>query len=422
MPSPTDRPRADLLITGAAEVLTCVPTGDDPAGRKAGAAIAVGGERILAVGSPKEVAVAVDTAGAEVLDVAGRVVAPGFVDCHTHLVFGGSRAREYALRMTHTPDEIRRLGIPTGILATVERTRAAGAEELTAAAADRLGRMFRCGTTTAESKSGYGLSTADEMRMLEVNRRLRESQPVDVVSTFLGAHAVPPEMPREEYVDLVVGEMTPQVAERGLAEYTDVFCDEGYFTAEDARRVLEAGLAAGLRAKIHVDEYADIGGSQVAAELGVVSADHLNHTSREGMRRLAEAGVVGVVMPALDFAVAHPRPFDARAMLAEGMTLALATDLCPGCWVESMQVVMQLACRLHGLSPEEALAAATAGAARAVSREADRGSIEPGKLADLQVWDLPSFEDVIYRIGHNAVECVVKRGRVYDFSANAGRR
>jgi imidazolonepropionase len=272
--------------------------------------------------------------------------------------------------------------------------------------------MLHYGSTTVESKSGYGLSLDEEVKMLQVNRRLRSSQSVDVVSTFLGAHDFPPDVPRRRYIDELVEEMIPHVAREGLAEFCDVYCDDGYYTVEETRRILEAGLHEGLKAKIHVDAYADIGGAAMAAELPVVSADHLNYTDRRSMRALSQANVIGVVMPALDFAVAHPRPFDARAMLDEGMTLALATDLCPGCWVESMQVVMQLACRLYALSPEEALLASTLGAAAALELDGDRGSIEPGKLADLQLWDLPAFEDVIYRIGHNAVVMVIKRGKV----------
>jgi imidazolonepropionase len=249
--------------------------------------------------------------------------------------------------------------------------------------------------------------------MLQVNQRLQAAGPVDVVSTFLGAHDFPRDVPRERYLASLIHEMTPQVAEEGLAEFCDVYCDEGYYTVEESRRILESGLQAGLKAKIHVDAYANIGGAAMAAELGVVSADHLNYTDRPSMQKLAERGVVGVVMPGLDFAVGHPRPFDARALLAEGVTLALATDLCPGCWLESMQLVMQLACRLYRFSPAEALYAATAGAARSLALDHDRGSLEPGKLADIQIWDLPSFEDVIYRLGNNAVETVIKRGKVY---------
>jgi imidazolonepropionase len=213
----------------------------------------------------------------------------------------------------------------------------------------------------------------------------------------------------------LVQEMIPRVAEAGLAAFCDVYCDEGYYTVEESRRILEAGVKYGLQPKIHVDAYANIGGCALAADLEAVSADHLNYTTRQEIARLAVAGVVGVVMPGLDFAVRHPHPFDARAMLAEGLTLALATDLCPGCWLESMQLVMQLACRLYRLTPAEALLAATIGAARAVGLAADRGTLEPGKLADIQVWDLPSFDDLIYRLGNNAVSLMVRRGRVYQF-------
>ncbi len=407
------KPHVDLIIAGATEVLTCVPSAGDLAGRREGASVAIAGQRIVAVGSPAEVAEQVDTTSAQVIDASGKIVAPGFVDCHTHLIFGGSRAQEYAARMTMGAAEVNALGIPTGIIATMEMTRAETSDTLTVSAAQRLRRMFRSGTTTVESKSGYGLSLTEEIKQLEVNRRLRAIQPVDVVSTFLGAHDFPPDVPRQRYVDMVINEMIPRVAEEGLAEFCDVYCDDGYYTVEQSQRILEAGLRAGLQAKIHVDAYSDIGGAEMAAELGVVSADHLNYTDRAAMRKLAEAGAIGVVMPALDFAVRHPRPFDARAMMAEGMTLALATDLCPGCWVESMQLVMQLACRLYQFSPAEALYASTVGAARALGLETDRGSLEPGKLADVQIWDLPTFEDVIYRLGHNAVETVIKRGRVH---------
>ncbi len=409
------KPRADVVIANAAEVLTCVPTSGDLVGRRPGAWVAIAGERIIAVGPPSKMAQQVDTSSAEVIDASGKIVAPGFVDCHTHLVFGGSRVEEYAARMTMNTAEVEVLGIPTGIQATVAMTRAESADELTASATDRVQRMFRHGTTTVESKSGYGLSLAEEIKLLEVNRRLQSSQPMDVVSTFLGAHDFPSEMPPERYIELVIDEMIPRVAGEGLAEFCDVYCDEGYYTLEESRRILEAGLQVGLKGKIHVDAYANIGGSAMAAELGIVSADHLNYVDRASMRKLAEAGVIGVVMPALDFAVGHGRPFDARAMLAEGMTLALATDMCPACWAESMQIVMQLACRLYRFSPAQALYAATVGGARALDLEADRGSLEPGKLADVQIWDLTTFEDVVYRFGNNAVQTVIKRGQAYQF-------
>jgi imidazolonepropionase len=407
---------ADLMILHATQLITCMPREHDPVGRIRDGAVAVAGEHILAVGTTAQVKGEVDASRARLLDASGKVVAPGFVDSHTHLVFGGSRVQEYAARMTRDAAALKALDIPKGILATVGMTRAASEESLAASAADRLGRMFRYGTTTVESKSGYGLTVADELKMLRVNRRLQSAQPIDIVSTFLGAHEFPQDLARDAYIDLIVNEMIPQVVEERLAVFCDVYCDEGYYTAAESRRILEAGRAAGLAPKIHTEGYSDIGGARVAADLPVVSADHLNYAPRAAMRRLAEANVVGVVMPGLDFAVGHTRPFDARAMLDEGMTLALATDLCPAAWIESMQLVMQLACRLYHLSPEEAIYAATVGGARALGLH-DRGALAPGLLGDLQIWDVPAFEDVIYRLGNNAVETVIKRGTVYPSSS-----
>jgi len=404
--------RADLLIVGAAQVLTCVPTSGDLVGCIENGSVAIASERIIAVGSTAEVTSQVDTASAQIIDAAGKVVVPGFVDCHTHLVFGGSRVKEYAARMTRSAAEVKALGIPTGILATVAMTRAETLGRLVESAKQRLQQMLRCGTTTVESKSGYGLNLAEEIKMLEVNRVLQSTQPVDIVSTFLGAHDFPPDVSHERYIETVINEMIPQVAERRLAEFCDVYCDDGYYTVEESRRILDAGAKAGLRPKIHTDAYSNIGGADLAASISAVSADHLNYTERPAMRRLAAAGVIGVVMPALDFAVQHPRPFDARAMLSEGMTLALATDLCPGCWAEPMQFIMQLACRLYRFSPAEALLAATWGAAKALSLDGDRGTLEAGKFADIQLWSIPTYEDVIYRLGHNAVQTVIKRGRI----------
>jgi len=293
--------------------------------------------QIVAVGAPAVVAGHVDISSAEAIDAKGKVVAPGFVDSHTHLVFGGSRVREYAARVTRDMAEVNALGIPTGILATVEATRAETEESLVASAEERLRRMLAHGTTTVESKSGYALTTSGELKLLEVNRRLQALQPVDVVGTFLGAHAFPPEAQDQEnragYVDLLVREMIPEVARRGLATFCDVLCEEGYFSFDQALRILEAGAAAGLRPKINADEYSAMGAADLAEALHAVSADHLNYTSLAAAARLRDAQVVGVVMPALDFAVRHVHPFEGRALLDSGLTLALATYLCPGCWV-----------------------------------------------------------------------------------------
>ncbi len=407
------RPRADLVIADARQLLTCAGARPYDVAPLEHAWIAVVGETIAAVGEPAAVEAAVDCRAAEVIDAAGCVVAPGFVDSHTHLVFGGSRVDEYAARMTESdPAALRARGIKTGILATVERTRAASEEALAAEAAARLRGMLRAGTTTVESKSGYGLSTEAELKLLRVNRRLAAESPVDLFSTFLGAHGFPADVPREAYLRTLLDEMIPLVAAQGLAEFADVWCDDGYYTAEESRLVLEACRDAGMAPKIHADAYSYVGGSDLAVEMRMVSVDHLNHTPRAVMARLAESGVVGVVMPALDFAVRHARPFDVRAMIDEGMTVALATDICPGCWAESQQFVMALACRLYGMSPAEALWAATRGGALALRRDADRGALEVGKLADIQIWDVPRFEHAIYRLGGNVVKSVIKRGRV----------
>ena len=407
------RIRADLIVENAGELLTCAAGADDFVGRIPRGAVAVAGGRILAVGSAAEVSAAVDRCSARVIDAAGRVVLPGFVDCHTHLVFGGSRVEEYATRLTGGDlADLTRRGIPVGIVGTVEQTRHLEVDSMVAAALPRLAEMLRAGTTTVESKSGYGLTVASELRMLQANRLLGDRQPVDVVSTFLGAHAFPPDSSPERYVDLVVAEMIPRVAEAGLAAFCDVYCDDGYFTVEQSRRILEAGVAAGLRPKIHLDQYAHTGAALLAADLRCASADHLNFTGPGEIRRLADAGVVGVAMPGLDFAVAHPRPVDVRALIDGGMTVALATDLCPGCWLPSMQFVINLACRLHRLSVAEAVRAATLGAALALGVADEVGSLEPGKLADLLILDVERHEDLAYRLGRNAVETVVKRGQV----------
>jgi len=347
-----------------------------------------------------------------------KIVTPGFVDCHTHLIFGSSRVKEYALKMTRSVSEIEALGLKTGIPASITMTREASEEELFYGAMDRMKRMLEYGTTTVESKSGYGISWPHELKMLRVNQRLEQTQAMDVVSTFLGAHDFPPEMDRNDsnqrasYISELTQEMIPRVAEQKLAQFCDIYCDVGYYTAEESKTVLTAGMDNGLAPRIHTDAYANIGGSSLAAELPAVSADHLNYPSEDEIRAMTQSKVVGVVLPALDFAVAHPDPFDARPMLDAGMILALGTNLNPGNWTESMQIVMQLACRNHGMAAEEAMLAATTGAARAIQRDHQIGCLTEGYQADIQIWNLPSFEDVIYRIGNNAVEMVIKNGKI----------
>ena len=410
--------KADICLTGAAEIVTGAI---DQPGRVVhikNGSLAIQGETILSVGTRSQVAAEADLSQARVIDVSGKIVAPGFVDCHTHLVFGRSRSREFALKMTLSAPEIAAMGIETGIPASIRMTRDATEDELFAAAMDRMARMLRHGTTTVESKSGYGINRQDELKMLRVNRRLAAAQPVGIASTFLGAHDFPPEIDRNNtaernrYIDSLVNELIPEVAENGLAEFCDVYCDDGYYTVEESRRILQAGIENGLRAKIHTDAYSGIGGSAMAAELPAISADHLNYTAIDEMRALAQAGVVGVILPALDFAVAHPDPVMPRPMIEAGMTIALGTNLNPGNWTESMRFVMLLACRNHRLSLDEAFLAATMGAAKAIGRDGDIGTLACGKRADIQIWDIPEFEQLIYRLDHNPVSSVIKSGRI----------
>jgi imidazolonepropionase len=401
------------LIENAGQVLTCASDAPDLVGARADTVVAIGGNAIAAVGTLAEVAAAHDLDGAERIDAGGGLVMPGFVDCHTHLVFHKSRVEEYAQKVRgRSSAEIRAMGIPVGITATARMMREASKDQLVESAAERLEHMLACGTTTVESKSGYGLNTATEIKMLEVNRLLGQTQPIEVVSTFLGAHEFPDDRSREAYIAEILDEMIPEVARRGLAEFNDVYCDDGYYTVAESRTILDRGRAYGLDVKIHTDAYSHIGGSTLAAELKAVSADHMNFTAPQEYAALREAGVVCVVMPALDFAVGHSRPFDARSMMDAGMTLALATDMCPGCWLESMPFVIQLACRLYKFSPAEAIRAGTLHAARALKRDNRIGSLEAGKQADIAVFPYERYEDMAYRLGRGRARLVIKAGQV----------
>ncbi|MBU8880498.1 imidazolonepropionase [Bacillus sp. FJAT-29790] len=403
--------KVDLVISNAAEAVTCVGESMEDIGVLTYAWIAIKDDKIVGVGSEDEVKNKFDIEQSDFIDATGKVVAPGFVDSHTHLVFYGTRVEEYAAKLTGKPEKLEKLAITTGPNRTVELTRNTPAEELFEQSKKRVMSMLEHGITTIESKSGYGLTTESEIKILEVGRRLGEETPLDVLNTFLGAHGFPENMTKSEYLDVIINEMIPQVGERGLAEFCDVWCDEGYFTAEESELILKAGLKYGMKPKIHADAYSYIGGTDLAAEMKMVSVDHLNYTPVEVMEKLAEAKVTGVLMPALDFAVGHKQPFDARKMLDLGMNIALATDLCPACYTESMQFVINLACRLYKFSVEEALKAATYGGAKALDLD-DRGVIQEGKLADLQIWDVPTYKHIAYELGTNIVETVIKNGKV----------
>ncbi len=350
--------------------------------------------------------------GAVVVDARGGTVVPGFVDPHTHVIYAGDRREELRRRLAGaTYAEVAAAG--GGIVSTVRATREASEASLVESGRERLAEMLRAGTTTAEAKSGYGLETSAELKMLRVIRRLAAEQPIDLSPTFLGAHEVPVEYRdrRRAYIDLVIDEMIPAVAAEGLAEWCDVFCETGVYTPEESRAILEAGARAGLRPRIHADELAASGGADVAAAVGARSADHLLFVTPESASRMAEAGVVATLLPAAAFYLKLGRFAPARMLVERGVAVALATDLNPGGgFTPSMPFVMTLACFAMGMTLEEALVGATINAAYAIDRHEEVGSLEPGKQMDAVVVD-GELVDLI-RVGAPAIRHVIKRGRV----------
>ena len=351
-------------------------------------------------------------ADAQVVDAQGSLVTPGLVDAHTHLIFGGWRQNELGLKLHgKTYLEIQNAG--GGIQSTTNATRKATEEELTAKAAKALDEMMSFGVTTCEAKSGYGLALEHELKQLRAIRRLQEEHPMDVVATFMGAHLVPAEYKndREAYVRLVCEEMMPAVKEQGIAKFCDVFCEADTFTVEEARRVLEAGLKNGLRPKIHADEIEAIGGSQLAGEIGAISAEHLIVCPPEGIASMARGGVIACLLPATSFNLGSTFA-PARDMVTAGVPVAMATDFNPGsCPCLNLQFVINLGCLKYKLTPEEVLTAVTLNGAAAIDRADEVGSVEAGKLGDLVIWDAPDLDYICYRVGSNLAKTVIKRGR-----------
>ncbi len=425
----------DLLIHSAAQV--CVIPAPEGSGPQRGAdlgdlgliadgAVAIDAGRVIAVG-PTDAVRAQVTAAREI-DASGRVVCPGFVDPHTHLVWMGDRAGEFEQRIAGaTYLEIMAAG--GGIMSTVRATRAASVEEMVAATRPRLDRMLAHGTTTVEVKTGYGLETATELRQLAAIAALDRAHPATLVPTFLGAHAIPAEYRdrADAYVDLVVNEMLPAVvAQAGDAlpfcdtlPFCDVFCEVGAFDLAQSLRILEAARDLGFPLKIHVDEFEPLGGTRLAVELGARSADHLVTTPPEDIAALGASDTVAVSLPCTPFGLGHHAYTPARAILEAGGALALATDCNPGTlWNESMPFVLALACRYLRLTPAQALVAATLNAACALGLGDRVGSLAPGYAADLLVLAVPDYRHLGYRFGGHLVETVIKGGEVV---AEAGR-
>ncbi len=376
-------------------------------------AVAIGDGRILAVGNPADIE-AGGWIGPETqrINASGKLVTPGFVDPHTHALYAGSREHELGLKLADVPYiEILKQG--GGILSTVRSTTTAEDDVIKAQTKKRLQTMLSLGTTTVEIKSGYGLTLEEELRALRLIRELDSEVVQDLVPTFMGAHAVPPGFSEAEYTTLVVEQMLPRVAGQGIAEFCDVFCEKGVFGLESSARILTRAQALGLKLKIHADELESFGGAELAARLGVTSAEHLLEASDGGIQALANSGVIAVLLPATSFNLAKHSYARARRMLEAGVPLALATDCNPGSSpTESMPMVLTLASLYLKLSPEQALTAATINAAHALGRAGETGSLEPGKAADILILDVPNLDYLPYHFGANPVQTVIKRGKV----------
>lgn len=349
------------------------------------------------------------------IDAAGMVVLPGLVDSHTHMMFAGSREHEFALRSSGaTYQQIAEQG--GGIMSTVRQVRIASKKELKRRTVRYLNDMLRHGTTTVEIKSGYGLETETELRMLEAIHELSQEEMMTVVPTFIGAHAVPMEYRynKEEYIRIVMEDMMPHVARRKLATFCDVFCEKGYFEPEESEKILLEGKRLGMALKVHADELTAGGGAELAARVGAVSADHLEHVTERGIQALRSAGVVATLLPGVSFFLNHGYA-PARRLIDGGVAVAIASDFNPGsCMSYSMPLMMTIACTQMRMSPEEAIAASTINAAAALGVSDKTGSIEPGKQADLIIADVPDYRYLAYHFGTNHVHRTIKNGTILE--------
>ncbi|HEX3500099.1 MAG TPA: imidazolonepropionase, partial [Stellaceae bacterium] len=391
--------------------LATMEAGGAPYGAIADGALATHGDRIAFVGRRDDLPGAPDRLAAEIHDGGGGWMTPGLIDCHTHLVFAGARAREFELRLEGASyAEIARQG--GGIVSTVAATRAADDAALLAAALPRLDCFLREGVTTIEIKSGYGLDTASELKMLRVARRLGEIRPIAVATSFLGAHALPGEYAgrQGDYVDLVCDEMLPAVAASGLADAVDAFCETIAFTPDETARIFTVATGLGLRVKLHADQLADLGGAALASRFGALSADHLEYISADSVRAMAASGTVAVLLPGANYFLREKQVPPIAAFREAGVPIALASNCNPGSApVLSLLLMLSMAATLFRLTPEEALAGVTRNAARALGL-ADRGVLAIGKRADLALWDIAEPAELAYWIGRNPCRCVVQGG------------
>jgi imidazolonepropionase len=423
--------KADLLITNIGQLATCASGGKPKRGDEmrnpgliADAAVAIADGRFLAVGSKAEIEAGFSAE--EVVDAMGRAICPGFVDAHTHIVYAGDRMDEFEMKIKGA-EYLEILAAGGGILSTVHSTRAVSDDELYEASKKRLDKMLRCGTTTAEIKTGYGLDLETELKMLRVIEKLDRMHAIDLVPTFLAAHAVPPEFKRspDAYVELVCSEMLPAAWDwymgshfqnAGMPFFCDVFCEKGAFSVEQARLVLKTAIGFGFGVKAHVEQFSDMGGSEMAVGFAARSVDHLDAISHESISALADSKTVGVVIPTENFNAAKPEFADARELIDRGCAVAISTDYNPGSApCPSLPMAMSISTRYQKLLPAEALNAATINGAFAMGLGEQAGSVEVGKRADLVFCECSDIRMLSYEFGGNLIDKVVKDGRIIEF-------
>jgi imidazolonepropionase len=414
---------ADLIVFNAKELLTLVESTNEELTekeRKLGiikdGAVAVKNGRIIAVGKSDEVIRSVKIGKHTYqIDASNKVVMPGFVDPHTHLVFAGTREKEFLLRHQGVPEAKILKEENTGIISTVRNTRKATFEELLEETKKHLQYLVDWGTTTVEIKSGYGLNLEEEIKMLKVAKYLKENTPINIRSTLLAAHIIPPEyhMRDEKYVELVIEDIIPIIAKNGLADFNDVWCEKGQFTREQAKKILSQGKKMGLKPKIHADEFSDSGGAEVAALVGAISADHLVHSNEEALKKMKDAGVVAVLLPNAMFFLGKDTYAPYEVMKDLGLTVALGTDFNPGTsFCPSMPFIITLAIMKLKMTVEDAIIASTKNAAKAIDIDKEVGTLEVGKRANINILDIDNYEQIPYRIAQNYVETVISNGEI----------
>jgi len=413
--------KVDLIIKNIGELVFFEEVHEKPELKTLNhGAIAVQGELIAEMGKEQDVLKKVEiNSDTVIIDAEGKTVIPGFVDPHTHLVYAGCRHNELELRLNGKSYlEILKAG--GGIIQTVKATRNSSEDELLNLAKKRIDILVSYGTTTVEIKSGYGLSTESELKILRVIEKLKNISPVDIISTFLGAHAIPPEFQgaREEYVNLILNEMLKEA--KKYSAFCDVFLDEGAFTYEEAKRILKKAKKLGYKLKLHADELSNSGGAKLAGELGAVSADHLDYPDEEGLYKMGKSGTVAVLLPGTGFFLKSPQKPPVGLMRKLGIPIALATDHNPGSSpLYSQALSMTFGVFNYGLTPEEALMAVTLNAAKAIDMHNKVGNIKKGLQADLLILDAHSYIHLIYEVGHNLVETVIKKGKVIKSKQNS---